>query len=262
MNQEMRERFYNLLFEPREEICISYDIYGTAVFPIRTVLHETWNRNFFSINPLLNGRLDANVTCFRNILIEFDSIPLEQQLVLLKDIPWSTVVFSGKKSYHAIISLQEPCETREEYDAVVRRILEKLPDADRSTKNPSRLSRAPGALRDGIEQSLHAIGGRISKERLDAWLGPEKLKTEQSSPAMFIPGDRRFLRGSTLYFLMAGAPEGEWNRQLFLAALDLARAGHEADETIDRLRQVTGHLDKKDMSTIKSAIKVAQKEVL
>ncbi len=253
------EKFYNILFEPHEYVCWSYDIYGTKVYGQQTMLQQR-GANFFSINPLIGGRLDANVTCFRNILIEFDSIPLREQIIelTLKVVPYSTLVYSGGKSYHAIISLEEPCETREDYDRLVLRIQKKLPDMDTSTKNPSRFSRAPGALRNGVEQTLHGAHKRCSKKDLEEWLGPEeivekpiKLKTEQSY---------RILRGPTQYFLGFGAPDGTWNRELFLATLDMARASYTRDEIIERLEAITGHLDKKDMSTIKSAMKIAESE--
>lgn len=262
IEQDDTERFYHLLFEPTERICWAPDVYGVTLYG-----REEWNRNrgsnFFSINPLLVGRIDANVTCFRNILIEFDSIPLAEQEKIIETMPKSTVVFSGNKSYHIIISLQTPCETRQEYDKLARRIFAKLPNADKSTKNPSRLSRAPNAEREAglnvtVKQYILFLGTRVSRQELDAWLGPEEIK-----PKVHIRNStvvHRILSGRTVYFLAFGAPEGTWNMNLFMSTLDMARAAYEEDEIMERLEAITGHLDKKDLATINSALKAARQE--
>lgn len=255
-NIEAYDNFYAVLFEPYERVCWSRDIYGTTVVPV-SMARQNLGANFFSINPLIVGRLDANVTCFRNILLEFDDLPLREQTKVLNNVPWSTMVFSGGKSYHAVISLEQPCETREEYDALVQRILKKVPDADTSTKNPSRFSRAPLAMRGEVKQKLVAVGNRVSRLRVEEWLGPEESPVPYVTTTSAGP---RFLRGSTQYFLGFGAPDGQWNRELFLAALDMARAGHAENEIVLRLAAVTGKLDKTDRRTIRSALSTVAKE--
>lgn len=256
---EKFDAFFDLLFEPQEGVCWTYNIYGTEVRGKATARQHR-GANFFSINPLLpGGRKDDNVSCLRNILVEFDKLSLDQQNEIIKDIPKSTVVFSGSKSLHVIISLEDPCESREEYNALVGRILEKLPDADKSVKNPSRLSRAPYADRDGVIQDLLYIGKRYTKAELDAWLGPS-MQGPAKKVTIAIKGTRRLLTGYTKYFLGFGAPEGEWNRQLFLSTMDLGRSGYTEDEIWDKLYNVTGKLDKKDKSTINSALKIVRQE--
>lgn len=248
----MSLQFYKLLFDDDEQTCFTSTPYGTAVYSA----HGDCNINYFSINPMHTSRKDTNVTCLRNILLEFDGISEIEQLAIIKTIPYSTVVWSGNKSYHCIISLMEPCRDRNEYNDLVQRIMRKVPQADPSTKNPSRLSRCPGAFREdtGRPQRLHDLACRRTRAELEAWLGPE-LKTEQPKSIIEIPeGMKRIKSRNTCYFLEFGADPGHWNRELFLAALDLLRCGYDDNSTTGLLEAVTGRLDKSDRRTIQSAI--------
>lgn len=251
----MSKQFWEVLFDPEERTCFTNSPYHVDLF----FVHELNDCRFqyFSINPMTGSRRDSNVTFYRNILLEFDTLRAEEQKAIIDTIPHSTLVWSGVKSYHCIISLQDPCETRTEYDALVRRIMAKVPQADPSTKNPSRLSRFPGTIRQGTTQpqELVHVNSRITKAKLEAWLGPEKLKTEQYKPVIELPeGMPRIRKGSTSYFLEFGATEGYWNRELFLAALDLLRCGTDEEQVRGLLAEVTGRLDKSDLRTIQSAV--------
>jgi hypothetical protein len=175
--------FLKVLFEPDEQTCFADTPYnialGTTPIPGNT---------FFSINPMHTSRADANVTCYRNLMLECDNMPLEQQIEYVTSrIPVSTIVYSGGKSYHFIISLAEPCSTREEYDTLVRRIHALLPQVDPTTKNPSRFSRLPGAMRldTGKMQDLVYKGSRISRATLEAKLPPLELPKVYEKAAGF-----------------------------------------------------------------------------
>lgn len=215
------------LFDKGEHICQTNDVYGTAPVSMDGVLYSDYQ--FFCINPLVPGttRRDDCVMVYRNILLEFDNGSRIKQLEILADVPYSVLTWSGGKSHHAIISLSEPCKDRAEYDALIRRIYTKVQVMDRSVKNPSRLSRTPGAIRDnGNEQTLiEDLVGRVSRSFVEDWLGPvpEKLKTEQP--------ERRSLGISpwTRNFLMLGAETGKRNASLFAAACDMLRHGYDAD---------------------------------
>lgn len=208
------------IFDKDEYICSPDSVYGVNSEQLGLV---SWNQ-FFCINPLLPNatRKDSNVAVYRNILLEFDKGSPVEQLNLLTDIPHTMLTWSGGKSHHAIISLVEPCANRAEYDALVRRVYQAVPQADQSTKNPSRLSRTPGALRDnGNEQYLVHVKRRVSREELTAWLGPEKTTAappeEQMTSLHISPWTR--------YFLYFGAEPGKRNSELFKAACDLLRHG-------------------------------------
>ena len=159
---KITNNFYSVLFEANEQTCFSNNIYGT-------LLQNNTNgpycdtAQFFSINPMHTSRADSNVTNYRNILIEFDTLSPEEQLAQLTTVPYSTLTWSGGKSYHAILSLDSSCVDISAYKYLVRRIQSKLPDMDRSTGNPSRFSRMPNAIRDnGNEQTLVEVRSRVS----------------------------------------------------------------------------------------------------
>lgn len=253
--------FYQTLFNPNEQTCWSANIYGTQVAPLAEFFACPWQNElqFFSINPLQTSRADHNCTAYRNFLIEFDSISLEDQRKKIEELklPFSTCVFSGGKSYHYILALEESLGSLEEYKVMAKAILSKVSGADQSTCNPSRFSRAPGAMRDGKEQSLVEVRARISKTELQNWLGP--LPTPPIHTKLTTRG-HKVLSGFTNHFLMFGAAEGERNRRLFSAACDMLRAGYSTDEILDRVSGAVD-LDKKEIvATIHSALKTINRD--
>lgn len=116
------------------------------------------------MNPMDGqGVKDANVTSYRHILLEFDSIPLDLQICLFARIPLpiACILTSGGKSCHAWVradSLDATC-----YKDDANNLLKMLSrfGLDAKNKNPSRLSRLPGVLRrhgatgDGRQRLLY-----------------------------------------------------------------------------------------------------------
>lgn len=169
-----QDKFLSILFDLGEETCFGTSIYDTAVYP--DPIPEDL---FFSINPMHTSRNDGNVTCFRNILIEIDSMPLDQQIhYVVEKIPVTSIVYSGGKSFHFIISLSQPCKDRADYDNLVARIYNFLPLADKSTKNPSRFSRLPGTIRPdtGRLQHIEELYNRVDRANLESCLPPIEQK--------------------------------------------------------------------------------------
>ena len=124
------------------------------------------------MNPMDGqGVEDANVTAFRFALLESDKLPVELQLSLFAKLPLpiTAVLGSGGRSLHAWVKADAGDVV--EYRATVARMLELLAKfgIDGKNKNPSRLSRLPGARReigaagDGIQRLLYlnpVPGGR------------------------------------------------------------------------------------------------------
>lgn len=106
---------------------------------------------------------DCDVTAYRFMLIESDSLPVELQISLyaVLKLPVAALIVSGAKSIHAWIKLDAP--DSESYDTSVLRILTAMAPFgfDQSNKNPSRLSRLPGAFRvigavkDGFQELFY-----------------------------------------------------------------------------------------------------------
>jgi len=114
------------------------------------------------VNPLLPDNYRRNkesVAAYRNLLVECDTMPLDQQLQRMLDIFWDTnghkdgllrsIVYSGGKSYHCIVRTES--RSRQDY-AVDAQFIYDLCDhnglqVDRKCANPTRLTRFPGAMR-------------------------------------------------------------------------------------------------------------------
>jgi len=106
---------------------------------------------------------DANVTACRFALLESDTLPMALQLALFAKLPlpMAAILSSGGRSVHAWVKLD--ARDAAEYTAVVPRMFDLLAKfgVDGKNKNPSRLSRLPGATRvigaagDGIQRLLY-----------------------------------------------------------------------------------------------------------
>jgi len=116
------------------------------------------------MNPMDgNGIADKNVTAYRHILLEFDSIPLDLQLCLFGRIPLpiSCIMTSGGKSLHAWVRADSADATCYKDDAAMLLKMLSRFGLDAKNKNPSRLSRLPGVMRklgaggDGRQRLLY-----------------------------------------------------------------------------------------------------------
>ena len=124
------------------------------------------------VNPLDgNGIKDENVTDYRYVLVESDSLPIEQQNALMHDLelPIVTLTHTGGKSLHAIVRVD--ASSREEYRQRVAYLFDVCEKnglrIDRSCKNPSRLTRLPGFQRG--EKWQYLIETNTGKASFDEW---------------------------------------------------------------------------------------------
>ncbi len=104
------------------------------------------------------GWTDADVTAHRFALVESDILPLDLQLSVLARLPLpiAAIIFSGRKSYHALVQVDAPDAVA--YRRDVGRMLALLRPLgfDQSTGNPSRMSRLPGAMRgEGLQRLVY-----------------------------------------------------------------------------------------------------------
>ena len=109
------------------------------------------------------GVADVNVTAFRFALVESDTLPVELQLSLFARLPLpvAAAIGSGGRSVHAWVKVD--ARDADEYRATVAQMLALLArfGVDGKNKNPSRLSRLPGARReigaagDGVQRLLY-----------------------------------------------------------------------------------------------------------
>jgi hypothetical protein len=245
----MSNQFIKTLFDSNEMICLADNVFGTGLFS-QEMCQDRKLPAYFAINPLHTSRRDANVTAYRNILLEFDNLKPTAQMEVIHKIPHSTVVWSGGKSYHAIISLQTPMPSRAHYDALVARIHAAVPDADPTAKNPSRLSRMANSTRDnGKLQQLVYCGERISSETINAWLGQEK-EVPARPPVLYYD---KLIPMMAKHYLAFGSVPGRRNSDLYKCACDLAKAGFSIEETFDMVEPIADLPLHEIGATIKSA---------
>jgi hypothetical protein len=198
----IENKVMSVLFDENELFCAG-DMYSTESFPVFPV---STGFQYFTVNPLGGKQLgntretfptrkDSNVSVFRNFVFEMDEIELHEQEQLLNsiDIPFSSIIYSGGKSLHAIISLENPLELapgeRESinaYKAVWKSIAAYIDlyaaeiglvgpgvsVVDPSCSNPSRFTRYPNSYREdkGKVQDVKHVGQRINSEVFNSLL--------------------------------------------------------------------------------------------
>lgn len=127
-------------------------------------------------NPLDGkGVKNENVTEFRYALVESDTMDIEKQNAILRELelPIAVLVYSGGKSLHAIVKVE--AANYEEY----RKRVDYLYDIcrknglaiDSQNRNPSRLSRMPGVERNNKKQFIVDTNiGRANWAEWNEWI--------------------------------------------------------------------------------------------
>lgn len=117
------------------------------------------------------GAKNENVTDFRYALVESDSMPIDKQNAIYKELelPIVALVHSGNKSLHAIVKVDAKNyeEYRNRVDYLYKICQKNGIVVDTQNRNPSRLSRMPGFIRNGQKQFL--VDTNIGKTDWDEW---------------------------------------------------------------------------------------------
>ena len=215
-----------------------------TVNPIHPSIDFAYGYDPKKYEPNKPRRADLNCTSLKNLMFEIDGIPLDDQLELLfrSGIPWTAIVFSGNKSYHAILSLEDNLgephtqEGVEQYKQVWKRLaalinaeyagkIVSLNEGvlDEATKNPSRFSRFPNYMRSGHLQRIEFMGSKCSMATLNKILEKCPLvkapETNFVDVANFAKNEKQFwalcpkgLRNWIKYPEEWGAGEGNYPR--------------------------------------------------
>lgn len=123
-------------------------------------------------NPLDGkGVKNENVTEYKYALVESDCMEIDQQNAILRELelPIACLVHSGKKSLHAIVKIDAGSyeEYRKRVDYLYTVCQKNGLKIDVQNRNPSRLSRMPGVMRNGRKQYL--VDTNIGKENWNEW---------------------------------------------------------------------------------------------
>jgi len=265
--------FLKLFFEEGEAVCVSHNKLAWHAVPLRNLYEERITLvspnediddvritpsmiNMVAINPMTPGdrRTDENVTSYRSFLVEVDDGKLSEQMGYVRstDMPWSACVFSGGKSLHFGIVLDEPLPSLTMYRHISRWILNIMEKADPLTLNPSRSIRFPGNKRrvyghglaapeERKEQRLVEIRHRVSQAELFSWLSGHKDKRPRvrrkkkisSTPPSFkkLP---KWVR-QELKEGVPGSKRGGRNKTWYSIAFEFAQQGFDIDDTFEIL---------------------------
>jgi RecA-family ATPase len=194
------QRLLNNAFEPKELVAFNYtprDLNGKLIpggagvlgidrdtlleTPIEEIVKHT-DGAWIRINPM-DGKTagDKSVTSFRHALVESDTLPIETQLSIYKELqlPVSAIIHSGGKSLHAWVRVE--AENADQYKKRVKYLYELMEsngfEIDHSNKNPSRLSRLTGVLRG--ENPQYLIAERSGMENWASWVNWLETKNNQ-----------------------------------------------------------------------------------
>lgn len=123
-------------------------------------------------NPLDGkGVKNDNVSDYRYALVESDNMEIEKQNAIMRELelPIALLVHSGKRSIHAIVRVDAANydEYRKRVDYLYNVCKRNGLNIDNQNRNPSRLSRLPGIIRNGKKQFI--IDTNIGKSDWDDW---------------------------------------------------------------------------------------------
>ncbi|MBE6902697.1 MAG: DNA primase [Ruminococcaceae bacterium] len=123
-------------------------------------------------NPLDGkGVKNSNVTEYRYALVESDSIDIERQNAIIRELelPVAVLVYSGGKSLHAIVRIEAANydEYRKRVDLLYNICQKNGLSPDTQNRNPSRLSRLPGVQRGNSRQYI--VDTNIGKSSWNEW---------------------------------------------------------------------------------------------
>ncbi|MDR0948890.1 MAG: AAA family ATPase [Lachnospiraceae bacterium] len=123
-------------------------------------------------NPLDGkGVKNENVTEYKYALVESDELEIEKQNALVRELelPVACLVHSGGKSLHAVVRVDasDYQEYRQRVDYLYNVCSKNGLKVDQANRNPSRLSRMPGVIRNGKKQFI--VDTNIGKASWNEW---------------------------------------------------------------------------------------------
>jgi hypothetical protein len=260
MNNKLQS-FFALMFNKEDSVCVSNSQFSYHSIPLSEILTgaitlispnqevparkvECEHLILVSLNPIKGFRNDKNCYTFRNFLIELDNYDRDLQIGYIKKlgIPYSSIVWSGSKSAHVLISLSEDLTNEKIYRDIYKWMLNIASLSDQALGNPSRSIRIPGAIRPetGKEQELIEMGGRISHKELFDWLNQYEHLRPKAREKKVLTGQGDFDRLSpwARWQLKKGIQFAKGrNATWYALAVDFAKAGYTEDQTTEILEK-------------------------
>jgi len=205
------------------------------------------------VNPIKprHTRAAKNVETYRNFLVEFDCGSIEEQWKWIDTygVPYATVVFSGNRSLHAVISLNDGV-TKDEYRKIARMLKLALPNADSACFEPARLTRMPCGMQPMVRRAK-----TISLAALYAWLEDKGIPKETEDLSAISHGKDLVpdkITKSTVNLLSGNTPKEDGHRVALQAAKNLMEVGYSQAEVISILSGVRQmYMPEEDLTTSK-----------
>lgn len=279
---ESGKKLLSLMFRQGETVCVSHNKYGYHSIPLEKALDgeltmvspnpdyefekiKSTDVKLVALNPIKGFREDLNCTAFRNFMVEMDYGPLKEQLEYAQKIglPYSACVFSGSKSLHFLISVDQDLPSEKVWRMFAEWILNVATAADPNTKNPSRGLRVAGAEREpGKKQVMVDWRGQTKLADLVAWLSKYPGAKPKEPEKRVISGTADFskLKPWVPQRLANGLRSDQGrNKQWFSIACEFALAGYSEDDTIEMLTEYFNpdrdFKEREWLTSIKSAFK-------
>jgi RecA-family ATPase len=118
------------------------------------------------------GVKNDNIVRFTHALVESDEMPISEQDAIYRkfELPIACLVHSGSRSLHAIVKVdaKDAEEYRKRVDFLYDFLNKNGLKIDRANRNPSRLSRLPGVMRNGVMQTL--VDTNIGRSNWNEWM--------------------------------------------------------------------------------------------
>jgi hypothetical protein len=140
---------------------------GTA----KVEFNPTQATEFVTVNKLIDGAetaKDANVETYKNFIFELDNEDIETQKERARKLFEKKIinraVYSGSKSIHCRITVEDEPDNKEQYKYIWKKFNEKYFEnkADTACSNPARLTRRPNAIRsNGVKQELLFLSNEV-----------------------------------------------------------------------------------------------------
>ncbi len=271
----------DLMFEPEDEVCVSNSQWAYHSMPQKSVLSgevtlvssnqtvpiqkvKTEDLTLLCINAIKGYRKDDNVTSCRNFLFELDVGTLASQAIYVQsiDLPTSAYIYSGNKSLHFLVCLEESLDVKT-YRLLYQWALNIGTLFDQNCKNPSRCVRIPGSIRPdtGREQRLVELKTRVKLDDFMAWLNKyphlRPKEREDRKDLTFEKDYDRLSSWAKIQFRDGIDFSNGRNKAWFSLACDLAKSGYSENEAEEILMQYFSpehdFKEKEFLTSIKSA---------
>jgi hypothetical protein len=239
---DRRDEFLKVLFDEDDNVAWGKDDQDACRphYPWPMFLHTDAVK--FCINPLSTWRDGKHTTAINSLLFEVDDdIPIKEQVRLfeLSGLPYTTMVYSGKKSIHVIVRFTEQLDEkyfRPTWLAISKALEKSGIPVDPATMKIPQLSRVPNSMRPDTEkkQTLIFIKERVSMLEMTEWLTlndveivippPKKKSVYTPNANDEIPDSKKFTAAYNMYKSKygdweQGATTGNWNNCINIGTL-------------------------------------------